>query len=320
MKDSTALTARALRERKDSPPPLRSRPKKSFKRGGVRGRIVTGADRAISSIYHTDKNTNQNYKQKTFVQSFGRGLHVLECLNLNNGSNVNTLARLTGIHRSIVYRLTETLAMLGFVDRDEQTGCYWLRSPVTGLAGGFFCENWIDSEARSLIEDLGRTVLWPISLTVPSGISMVLRCCTDQLSPFTLRKMPIGLRVSIAGTASGRVLLAHLSPEKREQLLDAVRSGSPFAEDAVANDSGVFAEILATTRRLGYATQELPAITTLAVPVVRDGDAIGALCVRYYSSALRPSVAIKRYLAPLQHTAERLTKARPPVNKIAARA
>ena len=249
-------------------------------------------------------------ERKTYVQSFGRGLQLLAGLNLYNGASANELAGLTGINRGVAYRLLETMRMLGYVERDGQTGGYWLQGTVAGLSGGFHCEEWIDADARASIETLGRQLLWPLSLTVPYGASMVLRCCTDQLSPFTFRKMPIGLRMSMAGTASGRIFLAWLPPAQREQLVETIASAPVFDDDAIARDTEVFDDMLEAARKRGYEIQELPGITSIAVPLRRGPEAVGALCLRYYSGALRPTDALKRYLRTLQQTAIEITKAR----------
>lgn len=261
------------------------------------------ASRGQASPRYRVEEQDARHVEKTFVQSLAKGLQVLESLNLNNGAGVNQLAKLTGINRATVYRLAETLRLLGLVERDDHTGCYWLQSPVMGLAGGFQCEDWIDAKARAALDDLGRAILWPLSLMVPSGIAMVLRACTDPLSPFTIRKMPIGFRISLAGTASGRAFLAACDEGKRNQLVQVIRNGSAFADDAVAREPEAFNALIAQTIRQGYAVQDLSTITAFAVPVVRRGEPVGSLCLRYYSSAMPLETALNRYLQRLQQVA-----------------
>lgn len=277
-------------------------------RGRRPKRVQAPNDGVFHSALHQWPLSRQSaHERKTYVQSFGRGLQLLASLNLYNGASANELSRLTGINRGVAYRLLETLRMLGYVERHGQTGGYWLQGTISGLSGGFHCEEWIETGARHCVEELGREVLWPLSLTVPCGAAMVLRCCTDQHSAFTFRKMPIGLRMSMAGTASGRVFLAWLPPPQREQLVDTIAAAPLFEDDSVARDREVFNEMLVGARSRGYETQELPGITSIAVPVGRGREAVGALCLRYYSGALRLPVALKRYLPLLQRAAIEIT-------------
>ena len=106
------------------------------------------------------------------------------------------------------------------------------------------------------------------------------------------------------------MLFRSLPPAQREQLVETIAAAPLFDDDAITREPEVFHEMLVGARKRGYETQELPGITSIAVPLGRGREAVGGLALRYYSGALRLTDALKRYLPALQRTAEEITAPR----------
>ncbi|MFC6671504.1 helix-turn-helix domain-containing protein [Marinobacterium aestuariivivens] len=86
-------------------------------------------------------------KYKT-VQGLVRGLDVLYALNrLDGGASIADLSSQTGLHRTTVRRLLETLIGEGYVRRSESYESYWLERRVRDLSEGYRDEQWISSLA-----------------------------------------------------------------------------------------------------------------------------------------------------------------------------
>src|SRR5208283_2422292 len=98
------------------------------------------------------------------IRALIRGLEALTVLNLRDGATVSEVAQEIRLPRTTVYRILETLANAGFIVRDAGDDRYRLTVRVRSLSGGFDDETWITRVARPLIEELGRELVWPVSI------------------------------------------------------------------------------------------------------------------------------------------------------------
>jgi IclR family mhp operon transcriptional activator len=243
---------------------------------------------------------------KNTVQSFDRGLQVLTALNVQDGAGLGDLARATGLNRTIVYRLLETLRRSGFARKDRREGRYWLLAAVRRLSDGYGDEAWIESLIRPRIGALAKAFVWPVSFCTPAGAAMLVRATSDFESPLTLSRFPVGTRVSMVVSAVGQAYLAACEAAHRDAILDVVRRSSPDQSERHALDAEPFARRLAAVRRKGYALVggQKQRISGLAVPVLSDKVPVGALAVRFFSSALKPEEAVSRFLPRLRTSAD----------------
>ena len=78
------------------------------------------------------------------VRGLTRGLMLLNMLNrLDGGASVGLLAELSGLHRTTVRRLLETLQDEGYVRRSLSDDSFRLTIKVRQLSEGFRDEQWI---------------------------------------------------------------------------------------------------------------------------------------------------------------------------------
>lgn len=245
---------------------------------------------------------------KNTVQSFDRGLNVLVALNVRDGATLAELAADTGLNRSIVYRLLETLCRSGYVRKDRREGRYWLLASVRRLSDGFGDEAWIERLVLPRVRSLAQTFVWPVSFCTPSGTAMLVRATTDFESPLTLSRFPVGTRVSMIVSAVGQAFLAACESVRRDAILEAVRGSSPDAAERHALDRDNFLRRLAGVRRKGYALVggQKQRITGIAVPVHAKTGVVGALALRFFTSALPADVAVSRFAAGLAAAADEI--------------
>ena len=130
---------------------------------------------------------------------------------MHNGSSIGDIAMGTGINRGIVYRLLETLRHKGYLRKEKGSAAYWLTETVRNLADGFDDEAWIENIARPAIHKLGKDVVWPISVSTVSGITMLVRATSDYESPLVLNRFPASFRFPLMSSAAGQAYLAFCS-------------------------------------------------------------------------------------------------------------
>jgi IclR family mhp operon transcriptional activator len=141
---------------------------------------------------------------------------------------------------------------------------------------------------------------------------MLLRESTDMQSPLAVNRFAPGRRISLLGTASGRVYLAFCGDDQRETLLD-VLSRSQDPGEMPTQDRATIHRELAEIRAAGYATHQRAQRVTqqcaLAVPVLGNGRVLASLSIRYAGSAVRRSIALQRFLPRLEQAAMEIGRA-----------
>ncbi|MEQ8507774.1 MAG: helix-turn-helix domain-containing protein [Rhodospirillaceae bacterium] len=243
------------------------------------------------------------------VQSFNRGLLILEYLNRHNGTNANTVARETGLTRGTTFRLLETLRQSKFVRRDSNSGQYWLERQVRALSDGYSDEQWIDEIARPKLQSVGETLVWPLTLSTPSGIYMLIRFNTDFESPLSQNRFLTGHRVPILDSASGLVFLSYCGDEQRQTLIEMAANAGQFKSNSLfANDKALKMR-LDEVRTAGFAKRHETSRSVLSVPVFSSNRILACLAMRYFSSALTDKELQAKFLPALKEAAADIGKA-----------
>ncbi len=244
------------------------------------------------------------------IRALMRGLDALTVLNMRDGATVSEVAQEIRLPRTTVYRILETLCDAGFVFRDASDDRYRLTIQVRALSDGFDDEAWVTQIAKPIIRELCREVVWPISVTTLSGTSMLVRECTDHISPLAIERHSAGFRAPLLTTASGRVFLAYSPGPQRESLIE-ILARSNKEEDKPARSRADLSRLLAEIKAAGYATvtrtRRLMEEISLSVPIVLDDHVVAGLTVRFASSAVPLKAGVERFLPKLRQSAARIS-------------
>lgn len=246
------------------------------------------------------------------IRSAVRVLQVLTALNAGHPAGSAMIARRLQMAPATTYRFLETLVEAGFVTKDPATGHYSPSHLVRALSCGFEDEHWLAHAAKPVIQSMGRELVWPLAIATLSGPAMLLRESTDMQSPLAVNRFAPGRRISLLGTASGRVYLAFCGDDQRETLLDVLSRSQDPAEMPTQDRATIHRE-LAEIRAAGYATHQRAQRVTqqcaLAVPVLGNGRVLASLSIRYAGSAVRRSIALQRFLPRLEQAALEIGRA-----------
>jgi len=244
------------------------------------------------------------------IRALMRGLDALTFLNLRDGATVSEVAQEIRLPRTTVYRILETLCNAGFVFRDVADDRYRLTILVRGLSDGFDDEAWVTQIAKPFIIELGREVVWPVSIATLSGTTMLLRESTDHLSPLVIERYSAGFRVSLLTTSTGRVYLANSPAPQRETLIE-ILARSNKEEDRPARSRVELQRLLAEIKASGYATatrtRRLAEEVSLSVPVLLHDRVLAVLTVRFAASAVPLKTGVERFLPKLRQCAARIS-------------
>lgn len=248
------------------------------------------------------------------VRGLTRGLLLLNLLNrIDGGASTARLAELSGLHRTTVRRLLETLQDEGYVRRSESDDSYRLSMKVRELSEGFRDEQWISAIAAPLLAELLQEVVWPTDLCTLDVDAMVVRETTHRFSRLSFHRSMVGRRLPLLQTATGLAYMAFCPDAEREQILDLLASRDD-EEGRLARDRTALDNLLRRTRHRGYGENFMSwnreeKIASIAIPITHDEGVIGCLNLVYVAKAMPIEQAAQRYLPALRRTAERVQEA-----------
>lgn len=242
------------------------------------------------------------------IRALTRGLDALTVLNSHDGATVSEVAQEIRLPRTTVYRILETLCDAGFAFRDAADERYRIAKLVRSLSTGFEDEPWVAGIAQRSIDELGRSILWPLALATPYGTDMILRATTDHSSPLARERMSPGFRVPLLGSAAGRVFLAFCPDAERDTLLDLLARSNK--QEAAQSHRAELLKVLTDIKACGYATaartRRLEDEVSIAVPVRIHDRPAAVLGMRFLSSSVPLKLGLERFLPKLNQYAARI--------------
>jgi len=236
------------------------------------------------------------------VESVRRAFALLEELNRQRITSVQHLHATTGLPKSTIVRLLETLCVLGYVANDPRQGGYQVTSGVRSLSSGFHGDPMVVEAARPWAIEFTRQFKLPIGIGVFNRDAIIVRFSTNSDSPMSPFHATINMRLPILTRAMGRAYLAFCPAEERAYILD-VLAASDHPEDQAARCPEDVRDIIARVRRNGFAERS-PAVeprssNTFSVPIQFKGDVLATIGVTYFNSSMPKAKAISSYVPRL---------------------
>jgi IclR family pca regulon transcriptional regulator len=204
-----------------------------------------------------------------FVESLARGLDVLQAFDgRHRAMSLAEVATATSLARPTARRLLLTLEELGFVRSDG--GAFELTPKVITLGTAYVASLGLWDVARPHLEALVRQTGESSSMAQLDGSDIIYVARVSVPKIIALR-VDIGTLFPAQQTSQGKVLLAALTPEELDAVLEIPsRSGLPTS---VGRTRPELDQELVRVRARGWALadEELaPGVRSVAVPV-RDG-------------------------------------------------
>lgn len=244
-----------------------------------------------------------------FSQSLKRGLAILSAFRSGRPLlGVSELGRDVGLSRSTTHRYVATLTVLGYLQQDPATKKYRLGPRVIDL--GFSAINSMElreiaaPHLRELSDETGYTV----NMAILDDLDIVYVDRVRSAQPGQREidlNLHVGARLPAYCTSLGKVLLAQLPAEERDERLrriDFARRGP----NTLTSRTALEVE-LERVRREGYAinNEELAyGLRSIAAPVLtHDGAAAAAINLAVHSSMVSSADMGARFGPVLMRTA-----------------
>ena len=170
----------------------------------------------------------------TPLRTLDRGLNVLVYLNKVRIASPQNIAKALKLPLPTVYRIIETLAHGGFVEKvSPEENVFRLTIAVRRLSGGMTCESVFVSVATPVLFGRREQLKWPSAVSTFEDGSMVVRESTDRFRPQSIGLRAVGRGIPMLSTPLGWAYLAFSGDEQRSEILAHLRK-SPAPEDRVA--------------------------------------------------------------------------------------
>jgi DNA-binding IclR family transcriptional regulator len=233
------------------------------------------------------------------VRVLVRGLEVMALLNCHGPLTTAAISQRLRLARTTVNRCLATLEAMGFAER-LKTRRYALTLKAKTLSHGFDAAVERLEPVRAAMHAAALRMQWPMSLTRLRYPEMFVEDSSDRDSGLAVELFERGVSLPVLTTASGRSVLAFSSPRARETLIELLwPSRAPELYDLWPDRAALERELDATRAR-GFARAIRPLRLTeqgsIAVPVMLEGEPIGAVAVRFALSAVSFDEARKRLL------------------------
>ncbi len=260
-----------------------------------------------------NRNRDQAHASLLFNQSLEKGLAVLLCFGPRRETlNLGEIAAAAGISKSAAQRLAFTLEALGYLRKDPLTKRYALTPATLALGYRYLLVDRMVERANPFLFDLNRTCGETVNYSEADSTDMVYVCRfpTRKSTPV---QMPLGRRLPMFCTSSGRAYLSALAPTDRAEILrnsDLVA----YTRTTVTSVPKILALCEEAAQR-GYSianAEYYHADLNVAAPVYdANGHPVGA--VNISAPATRWTMArLQRELAPMVIETARLISTRDP--------
>jgi len=242
-----------------------------------------------------------------FVQSFARGLEIIEAFGHTPAMTLTDLSEATGLSRATVRRFVHTLVQLGYVRaRDKH---FALTPKVMNLGFAYLASQplveLVEPVLANLSKDLGQST--SVSVLDDTDVVYIARQETTSIMRINIT---VGTRFPAYATSMGRVLLAGLNDAELEAYLTKAEL-SEFTDETITDETALVAE-LDKVRRQGYAVveEELEAgLASVAVPICnRAGTTVAAMNTSMAVTSQTPE-DLTELVDPLQAAADEVSNA-----------
>lgn len=205
------------------------------------------------------------------LEAFGRGRRVLKLAEV---------AEVAGISKPSAQRCVHTLEVLGYLRREERDTGWRLTPRSLAIAQAYLSGYRLIEQATRHLIDLNQETGESVSLSEPDESEMVFVARFPSHKPFLIH-MPVGRRLPMYCTASGRAYLAALPGAEAQQLLR--RSELRAVTPMTVTDPRRIMKLIDAARMDGYAYSDQECyrgdVTVAAAVIGEDGRPIGAINV-----------------------------------------
>jgi IclR family transcriptional regulator, mhp operon transcriptional activator len=238
------------------------------------------------------------------IKSLIRGLQIIEVLSQLGWAKIGEISTVSGIDRTSVYRLINTLVQAGYLTRRLDDGAVALTPKLVVLADTLKNDDIVIQFAWPYLFALSKDVLWPCDFASLDAGKVIIRLSTHKISPKSIHRRMVGKERYLLRSALGLAILSAMSDEERERSLLLIERLGDSTNSRDVRDRKFIGRTVDAVRRRGYASssgQTEAKISAIALPVMGSNASVaGAINVVFFRSAMTTEKAAERYLGKMK--------------------
>lgn len=256
------------------------------------------------------------------ITSLQRGLMVLQLLQTRGALSLHEIHLQTDLPKASLMRIVKTLLGSGMVWQrliDKRYIAAWARLDPSAIPGW---EARLVELASPLLARLSDEVQWPSVLAVPRETAMeVIETNAPRSAVPHIPLGPLGFRINMLMSATGRAYIAFCPPAERVRILQALTL-TQRAGDMMASAPAWVEQIIARTQQQGYGLRDQEfggdydvqrrekddGRDSLALPLLLGGAAVASINLTWTRKALGRKEALNRFLGPMRITTETISQ------------
>jgi len=206
-------------------------------------------------------------------------MDIVELLaDAESGLSVSEISERLKRRMSELFRIVVVMERRGWLQKDPESWRYSLTYHVLKLAHRGTPTQTLTSAAAPVMQELSTRINQSCHLHVCSGTQGLVILRQENQKRHANLSVRLGATIELVASCSGHVLLAHLDPEDREQLLRSAPRPRGMSRSKVE-------AVLEKVRKRGYEIHPSPitaGVTDISYPIRGfDGKVMAALTVPY---------------------------------------
>ncbi|TNJ48442.1 IclR family transcriptional regulator [Phaeobacter sp. B1627] len=253
-------------------------------------------------------------------RSLDRGIAILETLARQGAMSLADLHRATGLPKSTLRRLLQTLITRRIVRRSLADQLYRTLIVFPDISAEVMPKGMLQVADAAIPRTLALTqaIGWPSDIHIREARAMRIIDSTRQASQFQVGQGRINRRVTHFGSATGLACLAMLSDAEIRATYETLKPDLTWGPVRFGLDLPALMQRIGEIREQGYAARS-PAylseherdsdLHAIAVAITAQGRVLGALSVLWLRSYKPVDAFADLHLAALQATARDVNRA-----------
>jgi IclR family mhp operon transcriptional activator len=261
------------------------------------------------------------YSVKT-IRALERGLDVLDYLHKSRNASLHDLHKATGLPKATLTRILETLHERGLIWQRLADGAFMASHTLRPRPPQMNDEHFLLETASPILARLCQQVNWPSVLAVPRLDHMAVIETNSPKSYFSHIPLgPIGFRINMLRSATGRAYLAFCSEAERQAVLQRL-ADSNEPGNYLAHDRRFVQHLLDDTRARGYGVRSDDfgghfdktrrewddKRDSIAVPIWAGEEVVGAVNLTWIHKVANVEDIVRQHLVLLKAAARDISE------------
>ena len=241
--------------------------------------------------------------QSTLIRGF---LIVEEIVQADRPLSSTYLAEKLGLPKPTVHRVAQQLEREGLLQREPGGKRFTGGRRLRNLAMATLSNSVLNAHRTAILQDLSKEVGETCNITTLDGHEILYLDRVETNWPYRIH-LPIGSRLPLHCTATGKLFLANMSPKTRHRLTHTLTLTryTPLTITDPDKLEEQLREIAA--EGVGYNRGEyLEGMVAISVPVIGEDNRM-CFAIAIHAPSIRKSLnELRQYLPNLRHAASRL--------------